>query len=128
MEEVFTPMTNGYRMVEVEYLNGSKIKLETPEYTAEELEAPGLQLKSPAMVRIVLKWMDSLSTIFDSVETRVLDNRVGFKSVLKGPSINLARKRKEVLANHIKRLKTERLAPLQDSLHKGAYVVMINMF
>jgi hypothetical protein len=58
----------------------------------------------------------------------VLDNRVGFKSVLKGPSINLARKRKEVLANHIKRLKKERLAPLQDSLHKGAYEVMINLF
>ncbi len=91
-------------MAEVEYLIGSKIRLETPEYTPEELEIQGLQLKSPEMVRILLKWMHSLSTTFDNVDQRVVENRVGFKPVLKGPSINLARKRKETLAKHIKRL------------------------
>lgn len=30
MEEVFAPLTHGYRMTEVEYLIGSKIRLETP--------------------------------------------------------------------------------------------------
>ena len=59
-------------MTEVEYLIGSKIRMETPEYTAEELETPGLQLKSPEMVRILLKWMETLSMIFDSIDRRVL--------------------------------------------------------
>lgn len=44
-------------MTEVEYLIGTKIRMETREYTTEELETPGLQLKSPEMVRILLKWM-----------------------------------------------------------------------
>lgn len=48
--------------------------------------------------------------------------------MLKGPSINLARKRKEVLADHIRHLKATRRSQLLAALNTNAYEIMMNLF
>jgi hypothetical protein len=64
MEEIFAPSNEEGRTTgEVEYLINSKIKLSTQEYTEEEIETPGLQLKGPEMLRILLKWMETLTLL-----------------------------------------------------------------
>jgi hypothetical protein len=52
---------------------------------------------------------------------------VGFKPIIKGPSINLARKKKEALAKHLFKLVQKKMAPLKNTLHRDAYEMIMNL-
>jgi hypothetical protein len=52
-------------------------------YTEAELAQHGFRLKSPEILRILIKWIDELAAVFLNSTEKILDNRVGFKSSFK---------------------------------------------
>lgn len=87
----------------LEYEVGAKISLTTELYTQEELEEPRLDLKSPELLRILIKWVNELFGILLRPAERILENKFNFKSVVGSPSMSVAltRKRKEKLINKL---------------------------
>lgn len=53
---------------EVEFLIGSKINQSTPIYTEEEIKSPGLKLKRPELLRILMKWLEELLSNYEKTD------------------------------------------------------------
>lgn len=66
---------------ELEFIIGSKISEGTILFTEEELEAPGLQVKSTELLRILMKWCEELLSYFTHPEEKIFGNNSGFKTV-----------------------------------------------
>lgn len=102
MNKEFSDGGSSYDCNSMEFWIGSKIHESTPLYSEEEINAPGLKLKKPELLRILMKWLDELLTNFEKTEERIIENKVGFKSTSRGMIVNLTKKRKEVLAETLK--------------------------
>lgn len=85
---------NGDEDSEVEYEINSKISENTPLYTEEELDMPGLNLKAPELLRILVKWAEELLCYFEKTDEKIIQNKSGFKSTTRGIGISLTLKRK----------------------------------
>lgn len=68
---------------DIDYAIGSKISQNVEAYTEAELAQHGFRLKSPEILRILIKWIDELAAVFLNSTEKILDNRVGFKSSFK---------------------------------------------
>ena len=69
---------------ELEFVIGTKISEGTSLFTEEELNAPGLQIKSTELLRILMKWCEELSSYFVKPEEKIYGNSSGFKTVKSG--------------------------------------------
>lgn len=47
----------------LDHLIGTKLALSTPEYTKEELNREGLEIKTPQIMRVIVKWIESLNDV-----------------------------------------------------------------
>lgn len=65
---------------------------------------PGLQLKAPELLRILVKWTEELASNFQHADKKIIGNKSGFKSVTRGLSISLTLKRKELLAQNLRNI------------------------
>lgn len=104
IKSIFTDGDNSLmgEETELEYEIGRKINETTPLYTPEELNMPGLQLKAPELLRILVKWTEELLSNFQHADRKIVGNKSGFKSVTHGLSISLTLKRKEMLAENLR--------------------------
>jgi hypothetical protein len=68
---------------------------------------PGLQLKAPELLRILVKWMGELMNNFLQSDKKIIQNKSGFKSVTRGLTISLTLKRKELLAETLRNIYKE---------------------
>jgi hypothetical protein len=55
---------------------------------------PGLGLKGPELLRILVKWAEELMGYFIRSDEKIIQNKSGFKSTTRGIGISLTLKRK----------------------------------
>ena len=54
----------------VEHLIGTKLSLNTPEYTREEYNWERLEIKTPQIMRVIVKWIESLNNIIHNCDKK----------------------------------------------------------
>jgi hypothetical protein len=78
---------------EIEFSVDSKISESVETYTEEELDLPELNVKSPQIARILVKWIEELLINFFNPRPKILKNKYGFKTIC-GAGIMLPSRRK----------------------------------
>lgn len=96
---------------DIEFEIGSKISETVDPYSEAELDMPGLNVKSPAISRIIVKWIEELNATFLNSEERITSNKHGFKPTAGGFNVVRPRRKKELLASHIEAIIREKVVP-----------------
>lgn len=73
-------------------------------YSEKELDMPGLNVKSPAITRIIVKWIEELKAMFFNSQEKVLANKHGFKPISGGINVVLPARKKEQLMDVLKNI------------------------
>lgn len=114
MKEIFLGEENSIdNQLEIEYEIGAKIGETVEGYSELELEMPGLNVKSPAITRIIVKWIQELTGIFYNTHEKVVVNKHGFKPISGGINVVLPSRKKEMLAKIIGDIRKEKVDPFK---------------
>ena len=89
-------------MNEVEYLIGRKIPEGAYLYTDEELLLPGLEIKNPEILRVMMKWCEELLAYFTNPQKMIYNNKFGFKSVGLMIPMRLPKSRLDILVGNLR--------------------------
>ena len=54
----------------MEHLIGTKLSPNTPHYTKEELNEEGLEIKTPQVMRVIVKWIESLNDVISNCQNK----------------------------------------------------------
>lgn len=87
-----------------------------------------MKLKRPELLRILMKWLDELLSNFEKTEDRIVENKVGFKSVSKNMVVNLTKRRKEILAEILKSIFKESIMPLTEKRSEVLDCLIMDLF
>lgn len=66
MSELFTVAGENKELYQLEHLIGTKFREDTPIYSEAEIEESGLDIKTPEMLRVVVKWVEELEEAIKS--------------------------------------------------------------
>lgn len=77
------------------------------------MSEPRLDLKSPELLRILIKWVNELYNILMHPDEKILQNMFNFKSVIGSPSMSVAltRKRKDKLIAKLNSIYYDQVQP-----------------
>lgn len=88
---------------------------------------PELNIKSPQIARILVKWIEELLINFFNPRPKILANKYGFKSV-SGVGMVLPLRKKEVLLGHLEGINSERLTPIRTRRRRHMFMFLNEVF
>jgi hypothetical protein len=130
MRELFMGGVNSVTDMEdeIEFEIGSKISENSESYLPEEIEEPGIKIKSPQISRVLIKWISELHRMLFSSEEVISDYRTGFKSMYNLTSLYLPSDRKQKLIRNLQNIAISKMVPLNQQRKKELLLVIDSIF